>query len=116
VKFPYVSLIILVVALVLAACSSGANSNQKNSTSPPVVSGGASSAARSAMGTGKGASLNGFVPFPAAWNTDISGAPVDSQSDAIIGFIHRQCAINFGGPARHAELERNRRILLHCFP
>ena len=41
------------------------------------------------MSTGRGASLNGFVPFPAdsAWNQDISTAPVDPNSSAIISFI-----------------------------
>jgi hypothetical protein len=39
----------------------------------------------SAMATGDNASLNGFVPFPstAAWNTDISNAPLDPNNDAI---------------------------------
>jgi hypothetical protein len=43
----------------------------------------------SGMSPGPGASLNGFVPFPAdnAWNTDVSVAPVDPNSDAIINFI-----------------------------
>lgn len=38
---------------------------------------------------GAGASLHGAIPFPAsnAWNTDISGAPVDSNSDALIASI-----------------------------
>jgi hypothetical protein len=38
---------------------------------------------------GAGASLNGAVPFPAdnAWNTDISGAPVDANSAALIASI-----------------------------
>jgi hypothetical protein len=41
------------------------------------------------MGTGQGTSLNGFRPFASdsPWNTDISGSPVDSNSDAIIRFI-----------------------------
>jgi len=41
------------------------------------------------MSTGVGASLNGFVPFPAdsLWNKDISNAPVDPNSAAIINFI-----------------------------
>jgi hypothetical protein len=40
-------------------------------------------------GLGQGASLNGAIPFPAdnAWNTDISAAPVDPNSDAIISHI-----------------------------
>jgi hypothetical protein len=38
---------------------------------------------------GIGANLNGAVPFPAnnAWNTDISAAPIDPSSDAIIANI-----------------------------
>ncbi len=38
---------------------------------------------------GQEASLNGFRPFPDAnpWNQDISGAPVDANSNTIIGFI-----------------------------
>ncbi len=44
-----------------------------------------SPAACSQMSTGDNASLNGFVPFPttAAWNTDISQAPLDPNNDAI---------------------------------
>jgi len=38
------------------------------------------------MATGQGASLNGFVPFTSSnlWNTDISSAPVDPNSNAIM--------------------------------
>jgi hypothetical protein len=38
---------------------------------------------------GVGANLNGGIPFPAdnAWNTDISGAPVDPNSDNLIATI-----------------------------
>jgi len=41
------------------------------------------------MTPGQGGSLNGFLPFPAgdAWNSDISAAPVDANSAAIINFI-----------------------------
>jgi hypothetical protein len=41
------------------------------------------------MSLGRGASLNGFLPFPAdnAWNQDISNAPVDPNSVAIIDYI-----------------------------
>jgi hypothetical protein len=41
------------------------------------------------MSLGQSASLNGFVPFPAdnLWNKDISSAPVDANSSAIINFI-----------------------------
>ena len=52
---------------------------------------GQSSAAQtcSGMSLGRGASLHGFVPFPAdnAWNQDISSVPVDPNSTAIINFI-----------------------------
>src|SRR5579863_8553490 len=43
----------------------------------------------SGMSLGRGANLNGFIPFPAdnAWNQDISEAQVDPNSDAIINFI-----------------------------
>ena len=46
----------------------------------------------SQMSTGDNASLNGFVPFPssAAWNTDISNAPLDPNNAAITsasGFV-----------------------------
>lgn len=41
------------------------------------------------MSLGQSASLNGFVPFPSdsLWNKDISSAPVDPNSAAIINFI-----------------------------
>jgi hypothetical protein len=41
------------------------------------------------MSTGQGASLNAFRPFGGdnLWNKDISGAPVDANSSAIINFI-----------------------------
>jgi hypothetical protein len=50
---------------------------------------GGQSNACTAISTGQGASLNGFLPFPAdnAWNQDISSAAVDPNSDAIINFI-----------------------------
>jgi hypothetical protein len=43
----------------------------------------------SGMSLGHGASLNGFIPFPASnlWNQDISNAPVDPNSDNYINFI-----------------------------
>src|SRR5437588_2014081 len=41
------------------------------------------------MSLGQGANLGGFVPFPAdsLWNTDISSAPVDPNSTAVVNFI-----------------------------
>jgi hypothetical protein len=43
----------------------------------------------SVISQGPEGSLNGFVPFPASslWNTNISNAPVDPDSAAIISFI-----------------------------
>jgi hypothetical protein len=43
----------------------------------------------SQMGVGQGASLNGFLPFASnsLWNQDISSAPVDANSAAILNFI-----------------------------
>src|SRR5215469_14398601 len=43
----------------------------------------------SPMSTGIGASLNGFIPFPAdnLWNQDVSAASVDPNSAKIISFI-----------------------------
>src|SRR5256885_10367411 len=43
----------------------------------------------SGMTVGQLTSLNGFVPFPSnnLWNTDISTAPVDSNSANYINFI-----------------------------
>ncbi len=51
--------------------------------------GGGNSTACNALSTGQGASLGGFLPFPAssAWNQDISSAPGDPNSDNIISFI-----------------------------
>ena len=48
------------------------------------------------MGLGQGASLNGFVPFPAdnLWNQNIANAPVDANSSAIIGFIGSSVSVH----------------------
>ena len=47
---------------------------------------GGSNLACNVMSIGQGASLNGFVPFTSSslWNTDISSAPVDPNSNSII--------------------------------
>src|SRR5581483_11395193 len=54
-----------------------------------LLSAGLSAQTCSSMSLGRGASLNGFIPFPAdnAWNQDISNSPIDPNSDAIINFI-----------------------------
>jgi len=95
--------------LVLAACLGGGGGS--SASSPATDSGGSgttggvgtdatanpapgsSSSPRygtmSGASVGIGASLNGAIPFPSsnAWNTDISGAPVDPNSDNLIASI-----------------------------
>jgi hypothetical protein len=53
------------------------------------VTGSTQSSSCRGMAIGQGASLGGFVPFPAdsLWNKDISSAPLDPNSNAIINFI-----------------------------
>jgi len=68
------------------------NPNPGASTSSAInftVNGSAQATACSGMSLGPGASLNGVLPFPAsnAWNQNISTAPVDPNSNALIGFI-----------------------------
>jgi hypothetical protein len=66
----------------------GAGSSSQN-LQVTSTSGGNPPPSCSGMSLGQSASLNGFVPFPAdnLWNKDISTAPVDSNSAAIINFI-----------------------------
>jgi len=63
------------------SATSGSANLQVNSLGGP--------SACSAISTGQGASLNGFLPFPAdnPWNTDISAAQVDPNSANYINFI-----------------------------
>jgi hypothetical protein len=59
------------------------------------------------MSLGQGASLNGFVPFPASslWNTDISAAQVDPNSANIINFIGSTVTLHpdFGAGTFHNQ-------------
>jgi hypothetical protein len=50
----------------------------------------------SVMAPGQGGSLNGFIPFPAdsLWNKDVSSAPVDPNSTALINFIGASVTIH----------------------
>ena len=61
----------------------------------------------SGMSVGQGANLNGFVPFPSSslWNTDISTAPVDPNSDNIINFIGSTVTLHpdFGAGTFHNQ-------------
>jgi hypothetical protein len=70
----------LAFGLVLMACS-----GVSDAPAPSKGTGGGNLAC-SAMSTGQGASLNGFVPFTGGslWNTDISSAPVDPNSATIM--------------------------------
>jgi hypothetical protein len=81
-----------------SANSSGAyavsvsNPNPGSSASSSVslqVTGSPQASNCGSMSLGQGASLNGFVPFPAdsLWNRDTSNDPVDPNSTAIINFI-----------------------------
>jgi hypothetical protein len=81
--------ILLAALLPLLAGCSGYSSKQPGSGGGNGGGNGGQSNACSAISTGQGASLNGFLPFPAdnAWNQDISSAAVDPNSDAIINFI-----------------------------
>jgi hypothetical protein len=73
------------VLLALAAPLAAATAAPAPAQTPPAAVYGDMSGAS----LGANASLNGAVPFPAdnPWNTDISGAPVDPNSDALIAAI-----------------------------
>src|SRR3954470_20995629 len=88
----YCFLLAIVSALaVLLACSGvskvNPNSGGSNGTAGGTGAGtGSNNLACNGMSNGATASLNGFVPFTGnnLWNTDISAAPVDPNSNAII--------------------------------
>ena len=70
--------------------SAGGSSTTPSAGGSGTPTGGTlTSAACAAMSTGQGASLSGFRPFTPSnpWNQDISTAPVDPNSGAIIGYI-----------------------------
>ncbi|HXN94564.1 MAG TPA: hypothetical protein VN879_08670 [Candidatus Acidoferrales bacterium] len=71
------------LALSLAGCGAATIGNLP----PPPPSPQTSNC--NSLSLGQGASLGGFVPFPAdgLWNTDISSTPVDPNSAAVINFI-----------------------------
>jgi len=79
----------LVLPLLITGCSVGGGKPANNGGGGGTGPAGGSSSACSAISLGQGASLNGFVPFPAdnAWNQDISASAVDPNSAAIINFI-----------------------------
>jgi hypothetical protein len=93
---------LLLGLMLLTACGGvggGTSSTDRSggSTNPPPGGGtGSTSSYCTALTTGQGGSLNGFVPFPAAslWNQDVSTASVDPNSGAIIGAIGNNVAVH----------------------
>jgi hypothetical protein len=78
--------------LLLGGCG-GTLANQKSGSGGGAAGGGGGGTPQNTpcnvIALGQGAGLNGFRPFPAdsSWNQDVSGAAVDPNSSAIIGFI-----------------------------
>lgn len=88
---------VLLLALCFSGCSTTPRSSSNNNSGGSGGSGGGSGGSGGGgtgnstsscqqMTPGQNASLGGFLPFPSSslWNTDISAAPVDPNSDAII--------------------------------
>ena len=89
---PLVFLLTVLFAVLTTGCGVSTNQSQSGGGSSGGSGGGGGqkqAGACNVASTGQGASLNGFLPFPAdnAWNQDISSAPVDPNSNAIINFI-----------------------------
>ncbi len=89
-------LLTLALMLLLVACGVSQSGQPSSSGGTAGGTGGTGGTGGGGQGdlcggisVGQGASLNGFVPFPAdnAWNQDISAAALDPNSDAIINFI-----------------------------
>lgn len=85
--------VVVAFLVALTACSSVSKSSTNNSGSGGSGGSGgnnggtgSSNLACNVMSTGQTASLNGFLPFSSSslWNTDISSAPVDPNSNSII--------------------------------
>jgi hypothetical protein len=74
---------VVFLALSLAGCGATTIGNLPPPPPPPQTSN------CNSLLLGQGASLGGFVPFPSdsLWNQDISSAPLDANSSAIISFI-----------------------------
>jgi len=69
--------------------TNGAGFITSNATVTVTAANGGMPSACSGMSLGAHASFNGFVPFPSSnpWNENISSAPVDPNSSAIINYI-----------------------------
>src|SRR2546429_510811 len=81
---------VMLLATSVAGCGAATTVNQP--PPPPQAS------SCSSLALGQGTSFEGSVPFPAdsLWNADISSAPVDPNSAAVINFIG-------GGTSMHAD-------------
>ena len=91
-SIPFAFLLTVLFALFTTGCGVSTNQSQSGGGSSGGSGGGGGqkqAGACNVASTGQGASLNGFLPFPAdnAWNQDISSAPVDPNSNAIVNFI-----------------------------
>ena len=78
---------LLALAVIMTACSGVSNPAENNGGTGASGGGtGGSNLACNVMSVGQTASLNGFVPFSnsSLWNSDISSAPVDPNSNSII--------------------------------
>ena len=82
----------------VARSVSGAKGSEAASAAAPRAAGSGTGSC-SGLSLGNGASLNGFIPFPASnlWNTNIASAPVDPNSAAIVG------AAGFAGTHLHPD-------------
>lgn len=86
----------------LAGCGGGGGSDGAAASSASPSQGAAAAASGATYGNlsaaslGANASLNGALPFPAdnPWNRDISGLPVDPNSDALIASIGAGVGLN----------------------
>src|SRR5260370_13129824 len=85
------------LALSLAGCGATTVGNLPPPPPPPQTSN------CNSLLLGQGASLGGFFPFPSdsLWNQDISSAPLDANSSAIISFIGSGTSMHAGFGAGH---------------
>ena len=96
---PLVFLLTVLFAVLTTGCGVSTNQSQSGGGSSGGSGGGGGqkqAGACNVASTGQGASLNGFLPFPAdnAWNQDISSAPLDPNSNAIVNFIGGSTAVH----------------------
>ncbi|SRR5579871_220806 len=80
------SSLLLLAMTAFTACGGGSSAGPANGSAGSGPGTGSQKLSCNAMSAGQGAALNGFVPFSGSseWNTDISSAPVDPNSNSII--------------------------------